>query len=101
MKAILNVHKKGAFGHCNGLTFEVKEVLTSGNKGVIYGLVIDGHTTDFTEKEVMICDLQIEMQSAFDGHNWGDAEATRKFRALEKYCIANGIKFQPEYNCLP
>ena len=52
MKAIINVQKGSAYAKYNGLTFEVRELMSS-----TIALDMNGQTTDFNFDEVLIVDL--------------------------------------------
>lgn len=98
MRAIVtNVNPKSSFANCNGLTFEVKEVLTT-----LVALNVPDEcgkirAVDFTHKEVFIVDIQEELQQAYDDKNWGSDYNT--YASLEKYCETKGIKLKVKYNC--
>jgi len=100
MKAIVtNVHPDSSHAHCNGLTYEVKEIL-SANDRLLFCLDVDGQSADFSVKEVIIVDFAREIQSAYDNVNWkGSVEEHRIYRALEMYGKLKAIKFTPEYYC--
>jgi len=98
MKAIVNVHSQSSHAHCNGLTYEVKEILSAGK--LMFCLNVDGHSTDFSPSEVAIVDFAEELQSAYDNVNWsGNTEECRLFNALEMYGKSKGINFTPTYSC--
>lgn len=84
MKAIINVHKNSIQAKNNGLTFEVKEVLSS-----IVALDINGITTDFSFKEVFIVDLINELQKARENRDWGSDNRT--FANLQSYITIKGL----------
>ena len=95
MRAIVKVNKNSAFSHLNGLTFDVKEVLSN-----IISLDVDGITVDFSFKEVMIVDIQQESQRLYDLCNWyGNIDMLVKFNKLNDYKEQNKIKFELVYNC--
>ena len=64
MKAIIKVSKNSSFAKFNGHTFEVKEVLSANTNNPIFAMDINGSTTDFTSKEIMIVDLSIEFNKS-------------------------------------
>jgi hypothetical protein len=64
MKAIIKVSKNSSFAKFNGHTFEVKEVLSANSTNPIFAMDINGSTTDFTSKEIMIVDLVSELNKA-------------------------------------
>lgn len=93
MKAILKVSNFSSYSNLNGLTFEVKEVLSS-----IISLSIKNVTTDFSYKEVTIVDIDLEIQKAYDSYNWGSDNST--YPRLVRYCEENKIQFtKPTYYC--
>jgi hypothetical protein len=61
MKAIIKVSKNSSFAKFNGHTFEVKEVLSANSTNPIFAMDINGSTTDFTSKEIIIVDLVSEL----------------------------------------
>lgn len=93
MKAIVNVNKESAYAKYNGLTFEIVEFLNT-----MLALNIDGRTTDFNYKEVIILDFQKEMQEAYDDYNWDRSRA--RYLDLKKYRDANTINFTPKYTAV-
>lgn len=99
MKAIVKVNKNSSYSRFNGLTFEVKEVLSQQIALFIPSLELGKDlTTDFGHSEVIIVDIENELQKAYDNYNWGSD--TRTYRNLEAYCIKNGIIVsKPKYNC--
>ncbi len=91
---ITNINKKSGYSKYKGLTFEVKEVLST-----LIALNIEGVTVDFTHHEVMIVDFNSELQKAFDRYNW-DSSDYKDYRNMQKYAVTQGIKFkEPKYNC--
>lgn len=94
MKAIINVNRKSVYSKLNGLTFDVKDVMSN-----LISLDINGIITDFTHKEVMIVDFANELQSAYNRANWNSSDMTLLF-ILRSYKIDNNIgDTQLEYNC--
>jgi hypothetical protein len=92
MKAIINLPKSSVYAKYNYLTFEVVEVLSK-----IIAININGTTTDFGHKEVLIVDINTELQKEYDSYNWG---SKNNFKNLELYAFNNGILHrEPEYNC--
>lgn len=67
MKAIIKVSKNSSFAKFNGHTFEVKEVLSANSNNPIFAMNINGSTTDFTSKEIMIVDLFSELNKSLSG----------------------------------
>jgi hypothetical protein len=61
MQAIIKVSRTSSFNQLNGHTFKVKEVMYSNNSAPMFALNINGNTTDFSAKEVIIVSLSIEM----------------------------------------
>lgn len=92
MKAIIKVNEGSSYAKYNGLTFDVAEIKSS-----FVCLDINGVRTDFSHKEVVICELQNEIQKAFDDYNYGSDNKTHI--VLGFYCSSNKINFQPKYNC--
>ena len=85
MKAIVKVNKNSAYAHLNGLTFDVAELRNSQ-----IDLIIEGKTTCFGHKEVIICDIQEELKKTYDntkGWNFFDTiiKAEKEYGALYKY----------------
>ena len=97
MKAIVNVNNKSSHAIHNGMTYEVVELLTTGNKPIV-SLNINGITTDFTVDEVMICDIQKEAQKAYDDMNWYGRNGSN-WNEIKAYMLHKFIVFTPEYNC--
>jgi hypothetical protein len=64
MKAIIKVSKNSSFAKFNGHTFEVKEVLSTNSTNPIFAMDINGSTTDFTSKEIIIVDLVSELNKS-------------------------------------
>jgi 3-deoxy-D-arabino-heptulosonate 7-phosphate (DAHP) synthase class II len=100
MKAIItNIKKRSAYAKYNGLTFEVKEVLST-----LIALQIPDengklNTVDFTFKEVMIVDFEQELQRAYCNANW-DNKYLRHFNNLKNYQEIKKIqKIHLQYNC--
>ena len=83
MKAILNVSKFNQYSKYNGLTFDVVELLRS-----MVALNIEGRTTDFTFKEVIIVDIKNELSKAFNGGE----KTLQDFLRLRDYAVENKIK---------
>ena len=100
MKAIVvNVYPQSSHAHCNGLTYEVKEILSANDK-LLFCLNVGVISTDFTAKEINIVDFAEELQSAYDNRNWsGTTEEYRIYNALEFYKQLKGITFIPTYHC--
>ena len=92
MKAIVNV-KKGSFLHnLNGKTFDVVECMSS-----IVSLNINGITTDFSHKEIIVVDIEKELQKEYDNFNWGSKNC---YNNLDRYREINKIKGCTQiYNC--
>jgi hypothetical protein len=91
MKAIVSVNKGSAFAHLNGHTFSVKSHYTTG-----FDLDINGVTTAFSFKEVIIVDLQKEMQMFFDLYNWN---GNTTYVTLQAYCAIKGYNVNVVNNC--
>lgn len=87
MKAIVNVHKNSAYSHLNGLTFEVV-----GFGANFAALDIDGVFTDFTHKEIIICDFQKELKESFN--KWASKNKANDYSTLSAYQLTNKIKFE-------
>lgn len=88
MKAILKVNKNSSYSHLNGHTFKVNMFI--GDK--LINLQFEDHTADFSNKEVFIVDVQSEMQSLYNSHNWYGGSGNRiQLDWLEKYCLVNNI----------
>lgn len=92
MKAIVNVKKSNQYSKFNFKTFEVVEVLSN-----LIALNLNGVTTDFSHKEVIIVDIENEMQIAYDNYNWGTNIYV--FHNLRSYCDKNKIDVKLEYKC--
>ena len=97
MKAIINT-KSASYKHLNGKTFNVKEVFSSfasvevPNEYVKGGIIF----TDFNYNEMLIVDIDVEIQKAFDGHNWGNDH--KRYIHLKNYCISKKIKTKEVLN---
>jgi hypothetical protein len=88
MKAIVNVNKKSIQAKNNGLTFPVKEVLST-----LIALDINGVTTDFSHKEVFIVDIKEEHAKAFQqAHQSSEFLFKRILSNLEEFIHINKIK---------
>lgn len=70
MKAIVNVNKNSAYKQLNGLTFDVKELLSK-----VVALDVLGLTIDFSYNEIFIVDLKEEFKVAVE-----NASRSRKKR---------------------
>jgi len=95
MEAIINT-KSATYKHLNGKTFAIKEIFTSFVALELPFNFIKGgiNTTDFNHKEVIIVDIDNEIQSAFDDHNWGND--CKRYIHLRNYCITKKIKTNEE-----
>lgn len=88
MKVILNVNSKNQYSKFNGLTFEVKDVMSFG-VGV---LGISKHNqVDFSWSEVMVVNLTEEIVELYKSDN-------TKLLHLLKYVEVKGIKLQTPVN---
>lgn len=92
MKAIINVNSKNQYSKFNGLTFPVKEINNS-----FVAIDLNGATTDFTHKEVLIVDFQKEIQNTRNRNDWGYTSALKELEALKSYQKANNIIFETEF----
>jgi len=92
MKAIINVNKANQYSKFNGLTFEMVEL----NKSFV-AVNLNGTTTDFALKEVIIVDFQKEIQNARNRNDWGYTSALKEVESLKAYQQANGIVFETEF----
>jgi hypothetical protein len=98
MKAIVKVSKSSPFAKHNGLTFEVKAVMST-----VVALEISQRwrdekmTMDFGFTEIMIVDFARELQKAYDDYNWGSD--TNRYRNLQLYATLNGFYSPVEWNC--
>lgn len=89
MKAIINVSKGSAYSQYNGLTFEVKEVLS---KSV--AVDINGVTTDFSFSEVMIVDIYQEVNKyklLNEDEGYLEPTKARELANLIEYCCLKEI----------
>lgn len=77
MRAIVKVSKNSAMAHLNGHTFIVKEVIYRNNSTPIFALNVNGNTTDFSAKEVIIIDLLAEF--AINRYSLGTLEALKQY----------------------
>ncbi len=98
MKAILNLPKTNQYSKYNGWPLEVISV-GNGKTNPIQLNINGRQWTDFKSSEVIICDLQKELQRAYDGKNWGETYATIEYHWLLEYMRINNIQmlFPPEY----
>lgn len=96
MNAIINVKKGSAYAHLNGHTFKITALYNTSVDLAItnkIGMVI---TTFFGFEEIIICDLQNEMQSAYDRYNW-DGNTT--YLHFLTYCAVKNYQVDVKYNC--
>jgi hypothetical protein len=85
MKAIINVPKGSSYANRNGLTFDVFEILSK-----VVVLDIEGITTDFSFKEVLIVDIQEEVKN-YTNTSGLSKNDERIFFNLLAYQQSNGI----------
>lgn len=99
MKAIVtNIGKDSAYAHCLGLTYNVSDILNNGNSHVIFSLLVDNRSVDFSISEVTIVDFQKEYNSAYENAQWVNQERLHKnYLALSRYAEEKRIKFNPKY----
>ena len=97
MKAIINVSKKSAYAHYNWQTFEITSMYNTSVDVAIINAIGMKITTSFGFEEIIICDLQDELQRAFDKYNW-DGNTT--YIKLQTYCAVKGYQCNVIYNCL-
>jgi hypothetical protein len=96
MKAIVNVHKASNQSRNNGLTFRVKEVLST-----IVALEIPSNemgidlTTDFSFREVFIVDFENELKIAYKDLTGGFD--LRTFDNLCAYADNKGMRYKKSY----
>jgi len=96
MKAIVNVNKGSSQARNNGLTFRVKEVLST-----IIALEIPSNemgldlTTDFSFREVFIVDFENELKIAYKDLTSGFD--LRTFDNLCVYAENKGMKYKKSY----
>jgi hypothetical protein len=86
MKAIIKVNKNSSFAKHNYLTFDVKEVLSKN----LIALNINGVTTDFSVKEVIVVDFAKEINSRLN------KDVTIELMFLWNYQHINKIAYQFE-----
>jgi len=79
MKVVINVHSASAYSKFNGLTFEVKEILSN-----LIAVSIDNRTVDFLYKEVVIVDFQKELKEAWEKAE-NDLNVHEKLHFLRNY----------------
>lgn len=96
MKAIINVKKGSAYANLNGHTFAITGLYNTSVDLAITNEIGKVITISFGFEEIIICDLQNVMQSAYDRYNW---DGTTTYIKLESYCDINNYQVDVTYNC--
>lgn len=88
MKAIINVSNGSTYALYNGLTFEVKEVLSR-----FVAVDINGVTTDFSFSEVMIVDIYQEVHNLqrIEESRFSTQEYSDRLKNLKLYIASREI----------
>jgi len=96
MNAIINVKKGSAYAHLNGHTFKITALYNTSVDLAIPNEIGKVITTSFGFDEIIICDLQNAMQSAYDRYNW-DGNTT--YLHFLTYCAVKNYQVDVKYNC--
>ena len=96
MKAIINVKKGSAYAKLNGHTFAITALYNTSVDLAIPNEIGKVITTSFGFEEIIICDLQNVIQSAYDRYNW---DGTTTYIKLQAYCAVKNYQVDVKYNC--